>query len=120
MQTDGEGIDVVVAGEGIGVLSAGDWFVVLTAEEVGSNKEYAGAVDSDAGVAYPSTDQAGTDSVCDTSAHNVNTEKIGIVNTEEINVLNFGVLEPKSQPALSSTIVTDYGVVEVVVGGRPG
>ena len=43
-------------------------------------------MDSDAGVAYPSTDQAGTDSVCDTSAHNVNTEKIGIVNTEEINV----------------------------------
>ena len=86
VQTDGEGIDVLIAGEGIGVLSAGDWFVVLTAEEVGSNKEYAGAVDSDAGVVYPSTDQAGTDSVCDISAHNVNTEKIGIVNTEEINV----------------------------------
>ena len=76
-------------------------------------------MDSDAGVVYPSTDQAGIDSVCDTSAENVNTET-GMVNTEEINVLNFGVLEPKSQPVLSSTIVTDYGVVEVVVGGRPG
>ena len=76
-------------------------------------------MDSDAGVVYPSTDQAGIDSVCDTSAENVNTET-GNVNTEEINILNFGVLEPKSQPALSSTIVTDYGVVEVVVGGRPG
>ena len=43
-------------------------------------------MDSDAGVVYPSTDQPGTDSVCDTSAYNVNTEKIGIVNTEEINV----------------------------------
>ena len=43
-------------------------------------------MDSDAGVVYSSTGQAGTDSVCDTSAHNVNTEKIGVVNTEEINV----------------------------------
>ena len=70
-------------------------------------------MDSDAGAAYPGKDHADTDSVCDTSAQNVNTA-----------IENFGVLELKAQSALSGIIlgsrVTEYVVVGSVVGEKPG